>query len=89
MSSSTFGRALDTSDQAWQAQVDRWRAMTPDEKAQLAMALYHSTIEMMEAGIATRYPQASPRERFLRRAMLTLGRELAVQVYPDAADLAD
>jgi hypothetical protein len=44
---------------------------------------------MLEAGIAARHPLASPRERFLRRAIVLLGRELAVQVYPDAAALTD
>ena len=89
MSARHFGTPLDTSEAASRAQVERWRAMTPQEKADLAASLYRMTMAMMDAGIAARYPAASARERFLRRAMLTLGRELAVKAYPDAAALAD
>lgn len=85
----TFGRPLDTSDEASRAQVEQWRAMTPAQKAELVASLTRATLQMMEAGIAARYPNASARERFLRRAILTLGRELAVLVYPDAAELND
>ncbi len=85
----TFGRSLDTSDEASRAQVERWRAMTPAQKAELVAALTGATLQMMDAGIAERYPNASERERFLRRAILTLGRELAVRVYPEAAELND
>ncbi len=85
----TFGRPLDTSDEASRAQVERWRAMTPAQKAELVAALTGATLQMMNAGISARYPNASERERFLRRAILTLGRELAVRVYPEAAELDD
>ena len=86
---SSFGRPLDTSEQMWQAQVERWRTMTPAEKAHLAVSLSQATLRMMDAGIAARYPAASSRERFLRRAILTLGHDLAVRVYPDVAELVD
>jgi hypothetical protein len=86
---SAFGRPLDTSDDASARQVERWRAMTAREKAELVAGLYRAAIQMVDAGIAARYPEASPRERFLRRAILTLGRELAISAYPDAAVLTD
>jgi hypothetical protein len=39
------------------------------------------------AGDWFRYPEASPREQFLRVALITLGPALAVAAYPDAARL--
>ena len=82
-----FGRAIDTSDLASDMQVTRWRTMTAGEKAALVIALCRTTRQLAEAGIAARYPDASARERFLRLAILNLGRDLALQVYPDAAQL--
>lgn len=82
-----FGRAIDTSDLAADQQVARWRTMTAAEKAAVVTALCRTTRQLAEAGIAARYPDASARERFLRLAILHLGRDLAVQVYPDAAQL--
>ncbi len=89
MWSSAFGRPLDTSEEASRAQVERWREMTDAEKAELVASLTRTALQMMDAGIEGRYPHASERERFLRRAILTLGSELATCVYPDAADLVD
>lgn len=86
--SESFGRALDTTPAASEAQVARWRTMTAHEKAELVAALSRVTRQLAEAGIKSRYPEASSREVFLRLAMLQLGRELAVQVYPDAACIA-
>lgn len=62
--------------------------MSPAEKAALVEALNRAVRQLAEAGIAARYPHASARERFLRFAILRLGRDLAVRVYPDAADLS-
>ncbi len=39
------------------------------------------------AGIRQRHPQANERECFLRYAVLTLGKDLAVKAYPEAAVL--
>jgi hypothetical protein len=35
------------------------------------------------AGIRLRHPDASPREQFLRLALVTLGHDLARRAYPD------
>jgi hypothetical protein len=35
------------------------------------------------AGVRHRYPNSSPREQFLRLAIITLGPELARAAYPD------
>ena len=53
-------------------EVERWREMTDAEKAELVASLTRTALQMMDAGIAGRYPHASKRERFLRRAILTL-----------------
>ncbi len=79
---------LDTSREMSDAQVRRWREMSAAEKAALVSALSLATHRLAEAGIAARYPDAGPRERFLRLAILRLGRTLAVEVYPDAAHLS-
>lgn len=84
----SFGRALDTPEEISAAQAARWREMTPAEKAELVAAMTRATRQLAEAGIVTRYPDAGPREKFLRLAILQLGRDLALQVYPDAEQLA-
>lgn len=83
--SHTFGRALDTADGISAAQVERWRQMEAGQKAALVSGLSRVTRQLAEAGIAARYPAALPRERFLRLAILQLGRDLAIRVYSDAA----
>lgn len=64
-------------------QVEAWRRMTPDEKAAVIVGLTQATFELALAGIAARHPQASPREHFLRRAILLFGRDLAARAYPE------
>ena len=86
--SDSFGRALDTAPDADAFQVARWRAMSPARKASLVASLSRATIHLAEAGIRARHPGDSPRERFLRLAILRLGRPLAVHVYPDIEQLA-
>jgi hypothetical protein len=83
--SESFGRALDTTPEASEVQAASWRMMTAREKADLVAALSRVTRELAERGIRARHPDASEREVFLRLAILQLGRELAVQAYPDAA----
>jgi hypothetical protein len=80
--------ARDTTPDIEQRQIDRWREMSPVEKAALVSAAAQTTRQLAVAGICQRYPDASERERFLRLAMLTLGPDLALAVYPDAARLA-
>ena len=75
--------ADDTSLEIEARQVEGWRRMSVTEKAQLIASLSCAAREVALAGIRDRYPGASPREQFLRLAMLTLGAELARQAYPD------
>jgi hypothetical protein len=79
----------DTAPEVEEAQVQRWRAMPSAEKARLIVGLCQAADALALAGIRHRYPAASPRESFLRLAMLKLGRDLACRAYPDAIPLVD
>jgi hypothetical protein len=59
--------------------------MSAAEKAAVVSGLTSAVYEMARAGIRHRYPNASPREQFLRLAITSLGRDLALQAYPDIA----
>ena len=61
----------------------------PFDKARAVAELSRSVRELAIAGIRQRHPGASERECLLHFAMLTLGREVACRVYPDAASLGD
>ena len=75
--------AIDTPPEIEAMQIDGWRRMTPTEKAALISGLTQTTFDLALAGIAHRHPAASERERFLRRAILLYGRDLAARAYPD------
>ena len=64
-------------------QLEGWRRMSPAQKAALVASLCRSVRELALAGIRERHPGASPREQFLRLAMLTLGTDLARAAYPE------
>lgn len=77
--------AADTPIEVERLQIDAWRRMTPTEKAAAITGLTQAAYALTQAGIRHRYPGASPRELFLRMAILTLGPELACAAYPDAS----
>jgi trehalose/maltose hydrolase-like predicted phosphorylase len=79
----------DTSPEIERRQVESWREMTPAQKAALVSGLTGAAFAMTAAGVRQRHPGASPREQFLRVAIITLGRDLAVLAYPDAAEVMD
>jgi hypothetical protein len=79
--------SFDTSAEIERLQIERWWQMSPDSKAALVSGLTQATSELALAGLKQRYPDASPRELFLRMAMLTLGPELARKAYPDIVAL--
>ena len=68
-------------------QIERWRQMSPAEKADLITGLTQAAWELARAGVRHRYPTASPHEQFLRLGIVTLGRELAQKAYPEIAQL--
>ena len=81
--------AADTSPEAVRVQVDLWRRMSPVEKAAIVRGVSLAIQRLSLAGIRIRHPGASNRECMLRMAMITLGRELACKVYPEAVRMVD
>ena len=79
--------SLDTSPDAERRQIDAWREMSAAEKAATVTGLTRAAWAMTAAGVRQRYPDASPREQFLRVAIIVLGPELACKAYPDAAQV--
>ncbi|MBP1636344.1 MAG: hypothetical protein H6Q10_2918 [Acidobacteria bacterium] len=79
--------SLDTAPDIERRQVDAWRRMSAIEKAAIVTGLTRAAFAMTSAGVRHRYPGASPREHFLRVALVVLGPELARLAYPDAARL--
>lgn len=61
--------------------------MSAEDKLKIALGLSETVRQLAIAGIRKRHPDASPREVLLHFAIITLGRELAVAAYPDAAAL--
>ena len=53
----------------------------------MVTGLTQAAYTLMWAGIRARHPGASPREHFLRAAVIVLRPELARAAYPDAAAL--
>ena len=88
-SSGRSGLAADTSPAAERRQVEAWRRMSPVDKARVVTDLTRTAEELALAGIRMRHPLASERECLLRLAVLKLGPELALRVYPEAAALID
>ena len=75
--------SLDTSPDVERMQVEAWRRMTAPEKAALMTGLTRAVHRLAVAGVRQRYPNASPREQFLRLAIVLHGRELARSAYPE------
>jgi hypothetical protein len=77
--------SADTSPEVESLQIEGWRRMTAAEKAAAVTGLTQAVYELARAGIRHRYPNASPREQFLRLAIVSLGADLARKVYPEIA----
>jgi len=77
----------DTSPSVERLQVEAWRRMSPAEKASIVSGLTDAAYAMALAGVRHRYPDAPPREQFLRLALVTLGLDLALKAYPEIAAL--
>ena len=75
--------STDTAPDVESRQVAAWQQMSAEDKAAVVTGLTRAVFELAAAGVRHRYPDASPREQFLRLAIVTLGPELAVQVYPE------
>jgi hypothetical protein len=79
--------SADTSPEVERLQIERFRRMSPAEKAAIVSGLTQAVYDLAAAGVRHRYPDASPREHFLRLAIVTLGQTLAEQAYPEIQQL--
>lgn len=79
--------ALDTSPEVERRQIQAWRVMSAAEKAATVTGLTRAARALSEAGVRHRHPNASPREIFLRMAVVVLGADLARRAYPDAVQV--
>ena len=79
----------DSSPAVERLQIDAWRRMSPLRKARAVDGLTRTAQAFALAGIRHRHPGASERECFLRLAVLKLGREATLHLYPDAAALLE
>jgi hypothetical protein len=79
--------AEDTPLEVEAVQLALWRKMTPQDKMRLISGMCRRINALTREGVQKRHPGASPREVFLRSAIIRLGRDLAVEAFPDAADL--
>lgn len=79
----------DSSVEMERMQVELWRNMPALEKARAVEQVSRSVRELSMAGIRSRHPSASEKECRLRYAVLTLGRSLACEAYPEAGRLSD
>jgi len=77
----------DTDLEAERQQIRRWRAMSGLDKLRAVAEMNAAVDTMALAGIRVRHPAASPREQFLRLAILKLGHALASEAYPEIAAL--
>lgn len=77
----------DTSPDIERRRILAWRRMSPAEKAASVTGFTQAVVDLARAGVRARHPNASPREQFLRVAVVVLGVELASQAYPDVAAL--
>jgi hypothetical protein len=76
---------MDTSPEAWQFLIELHRKMSPQRRLERAFELSDYARGFCEAGIRSKYPEASDREVFLRLTQRILGTELFAKVYGDIA----
>ena len=79
----------DSSPVVERLQIDAWRRMSPLQKARTVDGLTRTAQALALAGIRHRHPGACERECFLRLAVLKLGGEATLRLYPDAAALLE
>ena len=73
-------RARDTSEGAFERQLEAYRAMTPAERLAIAAAMSDEIRVLAEAGIRDRHPTYSDAQVADALAKILLGRELADKV---------
>lgn len=71
----------DTSADAEEVQIEIYRRMPARQKLELVAEENRKAKELALAGLRQRHPDAGPEELFRRLMDLTLGEELAAEVY--------
>jgi hypothetical protein len=77
----------DTDLETERQQIRSWRAMSGLDKLRAVAEMNAAVDTMALAGIRVRHPAASPREQFLRLAILKLGHAMASEAYPEISAL--
>jgi hypothetical protein len=83
MRSPPTGYRLQSEDTSYETElllIERWRSMTPDEKAALTAQASRDLRNLTLAGLRQRIPEASERELGIRFAALAYGRDLVRRV---------
>jgi len=73
--------ADDTDPKALEVLYELQRRRAPGQKAMDVFNLSALLIRLSEAGVRSRYPDATEREVFLRAAALRLPRDIMIKVY--------
>ena len=82
-------RPADTSPRAWAAYIEMLRQMDPSEKLAMTFQLSADLRALGEAGVRSRYPNASEREVQLRAGALSMDRDIFIRAFgwdPDSDD---
>lgn len=79
---------VDTSLEAWLVQMAAIRAMTVAQRIEQWEALNTALAEMEAAAFERRFPDLSPRHRFLVRMRVRYGVDLATEVWPELAEVS-
>jgi len=78
---------MDSSRDAERLLVERWRSMSAERKLAVSLQMSRTVRDLALAGIRSRFPDAGEREQMLRLAVVLLGSELALAVYPEISSL--
>lgn len=73
-------QSADTSYETELLQIERWRALSPDEKAALGARASRDLHRLCIAGLRHRLPDASPHELEIRAMALKYGKDLVRRV---------
>lgn len=79
--------AMDSSRDAERLLVERWQSMSAERKLAVSLQMSRTVRDLALAGIRSRFPDAGEREQMLRLAVVLLGSELALAVYPEISSL--
>lgn len=79
--------AMDSSTEAERRLVERWRAMSAEDKLSATLQMSRTVRDLALAGVRSRFPDAAPCGQLLRLAIVMLGPELALAAYPEISSL--